>query len=269
MNENSENDAPRPSEPVEAPVPSDPAETRDPSAPMEAPDRRRIVRERRRKRFDAKIETRSQWWRAWVSMFFVDHGFFRYIYLNKHQVAPGVFRAAQPAPHHIRKFAEEGGKTVLYLRHGIEFGSWQLEKDACARHGLKLVQVSLKSRELPPRKMLIELAKVYRAAERPVLFHCKSGADRTGLAGALWRLIVEESTIEEAREQLSPKYGHFRSSRTGILDALIDAYERDFKVESMPFMKWARKKYDPEAIAADFNPTSSWSFIVDKILHRE
>lgn len=202
-------------------------------------------------------------------MFFVDHGFFRYIYLNKHQVAPGAFRAAQPAPHHIRKFAEEGGRTVLYLRHGIEFGSWQLEKDACAQHGLTLMRLGLKSRELPSLELLEELAEVFLTAERPVLFHCKSGADRTGLAGALWLLIVEGATVEEARKQLSPVYGHIRSSRTGVLDAMIDAYERDTKDAPKPFMDWARTDYDPVAIKAEFKPTSVWAFIVDRILNRE
>ncbi len=202
-------------------------------------------------------------------MFFVDHGFFRYFYLNKHEVAPGVFRSAQPAPHHIRRFAEQGGRTVLYLRHGTEFGSWQLEKEACEEHGLELVQLGLKSRELPSPELLEELAEIFLKAERPVLFHCKSGADRTGLAGALWRLIVEDSTIEEAREQLSPKYGHFSNSRTGILDALIDSYENDTKDAPLKFMDWARKKYRPNRIKRHFKPTSFWGFLVDKILRRE
>jgi protein tyrosine/serine phosphatase len=237
--------------------------------PLTAGEQRHARRERRRRRFDAPIDKRSHWWRAWASMFFVDHGFFRYIYLNKHEVAPGVFRAAQPAPHHIRQFAEQGGKTVLYLRHGIEFGSWQLEKEACEQYGLTLIQVGLKSRELPSLELLEELAEVFLTAERPVLFHCKSGADRTGLAGALWRLIVEGASVEEAREQLSPKYGHIRSSRTGVLDAMIDAYERDTKDDPKPFMDWARESYDPEAIKAGFKPTSIWGFIVDKILRRE
>lgn len=230
---------------------------------------RAAQRERRRRRFNAPIGKRSHWWRAWASMFFVDHGFFRYLYLNKHEVSPGVYRAAQPAPHHIRQFAEQGGRTVLYLRHGTEFGSWQLEKDACEKYGIALIQLGLKSRELPSLELLEELAEVFLTAERPVLFHCKSGADRTGLAGALWRLIVEGSTVEEAREQLSPKYGHVRSSRTGILDAMIDAYERDTKDAPKPFMDWARQDYDPEAIKAAFKPASAWSFLVDFILRRE
>jgi len=239
------------------------------AAPLSAGEKREAQRNRRRRRFNAPIEKPGHWWRAWASMFFVDHGFFRYIYLNKHEVAPGVFRAAQPAPHHIRQFAEQGGRTVLYLRHGVEFGSWQLEKDACERYGLTLIQLGLKSRELPSLEMLEELAEVFLTVERPVLFHCKSGADRTGLAGALWLLIVEGASIEEAREQLSPKYGHIRSSRTGVLDAMIDAYERDTKDAPEPFMEWARKSYDPEAIKAGFQPTSVWGFIVDKILRRE
>jgi protein tyrosine/serine phosphatase len=56
---------------------------------------------------------------------------------------------------------------------------------------------------------LRELLSLLRKAPKPVLIHSKSGADRSGLAAAIFKYAIASRPVEEARAQLSIRYGHF------------------------------------------------------------
>ena len=58
--------------------------------------------------------------------------------------------AAEPRPDRLVRRAQ-GGRTIVNLRGGREHGSWPLEREACERHGLALVDFVLRSREAPDR----------------------------------------------------------------------------------------------------------------------
>ena len=62
---------------------------------------------------------------------------------------------------------------------------------------------------------MLGMAAFLAKLEYPVLVHCKSGADRAGLFAALFLILREGATVAEAREELSPRYGHFRHAKTG------------------------------------------------------
>src|SRR5262249_46216013 len=76
---------------------------------------------------------------------FIDHGIFRLFYLNKHRLGKNAWRAAQPAPHHIRTFARQGVRTIINLRGERLCGSYWLEQAECERHGIKLVNFQVRS----------------------------------------------------------------------------------------------------------------------------
>lgn len=220
-------------------------------------------------RWQRPLATRRDRLSAWTNMLLADHGFLRLIYSNTAVVAPGVWRSAQPAPHNLRRFAEAGGKTVVTLRGGLTFGSLPIEREACARLGLAFESFTLRSRGLPSREELARLEAFFRRIERPVLFHCKSGADRAGFASALWLMLIEGAPVEQARRQLSLRYGHLRQSKTGVLDAFFDAYERETAGRDIGLSKWIATEYDPERIAAAFHARGWASLLIDDILKRE
>jgi protein tyrosine/serine phosphatase len=206
--------------------------------------------------------------RAWANMVVVDHGIFRLAYLNLHPVGARAWRSAQPAPHQLRAFAARGGRTVVSLRGGQAFGSLPLELEACARHGLDFRNFVLRSRSLPSREELEEAARLFDEIAYPVLFHCKSGADRAGFMAAVYLLVAEGAPLAEARRQLSLRYGHVRHGKTGVLDAFFDAYERDTGGET-PLMDWVRTAYDRDAITREFHATGWGSFLTETVLRRE
>ncbi len=127
-----------------------------------------------------------------------------------------------------------------------------LEEEACEAVGIGMKYVELASRSAPKKNSLLELLDIFDSVDRPFLMHCKSGADRAGLASALYLLHVEKAPLSVAREQLSFRYLHIKSSKTGVLDHLLDTYEEDTADAPMPIREWVEKRYDQEALAASF-----------------
>lgn len=206
---------------------------------------------------------------AWSNMLFSDHGVFRLFYLNEHRLTDEFARSAQPAPHDIARLARQGFRTIINLRGGREHGAWPLQREACEVNRLELREFTLRSREAPDRELLLALPKFLDSIAYPALAHCKSGADRVGLFSALYVLIRLGGSAAEARRQLSFRFGHARFAKTGVLDAFIDAYERDGESKGLAFMDWVRDVYDPAALSAEFHENFWASLLIDRILKRE
>lgn len=220
-------------------------------------------------RWDREIESWTAHAHAWANMLFVDHGVFRLLYQNLGRVSDGLWRSAQPSPGQIARFAQNGGRTIVNLRGGREHGSWPLERDACRRHGIALVDLVLRSREAPDRATMLGLAAFLDGLAYPALVHCKSGADRAGLFAALFLILREGASVGQARRELSPRYGHFRHAKTGILDAFLDAYEREGEAKGLRFAQWVEQVYDPEALTRSFQPRLWSTLIADRLIRRE
>ncbi|GJD47314.1 hypothetical protein OPKNFCMD_0020 [Methylobacterium crusticola] len=208
--------------------------------------------------------------RAWANMLLVDHGVFRLAYLNRHQVGRGgLWRSAQPAPHDLAWFRRRGVRTVISLRGGREHGSWQLQREACEREGLALVEFVVRSREAPDRATLLAARDFFAGIAYPAVLHCKSGADRAGFAAALYLILHEGRPVREAARQLSPRFGHFRFAKTGILDAFFERYLAEGEARGLGFLDWIERVYDPDALRRDFR-AGFWSdVVVDRLLRRE
>lgn len=220
-------------------------------------------------RWDRPIGGPGQRLRAWANMLLVDHGIFRLAYLNAHRVTQRLWRSAQPAPHQIARFARHGVKTIVNLRGGREHGSWPLQKEACERHGIALVDFVLRSRGAPDRATILAAKDFFATLEAPALVHCKSGADRAGFFSALYLLVHEGRSLDEAMRQLSWRYGHFRFAKTGILDAFFEAYRREGETKGLAFLDWVETVYDPERLEREFKPGLVSSLIADRLIRRE
>lgn len=221
-------------------------------------------------RFERPISGTAGRLAAWANMLLVDHGVFRLAYLNRHRVGAGkIWRSAQPGPHQLARFRVEGIRTVISLRGGREHGSWPLQREACERHGLTLVEFVLRSREAPDRATILEAKRFFEGIDYPAVMHCKSGADRAGLAAALYLILHEGRPVAEAARQLSARYGHFRFAKTGILDAFFARYLAEGEPRGLDFLTWVETVYDPEALKRDFRPGFWSDVVVDRMIRRE
>ena len=154
---------------------------------------RRAIRQRTTKARQAVVENAPAWARtrfgrpaAYLELMLADHGVFRFLYLNRHRLAKDAWRAAQPAPQDIRRFARDGVRTIINLRGPRDCSSYNLEKAACDRHGIFLVNYQVRSRAAPTVAEIKGAQALFEQVEYPILMHCKSGADRAGLMSALW-----------------------------------------------------------------------------------
>jgi protein tyrosine/serine phosphatase len=98
--------------------------------------------------------------------------------------------------------------------------------------------------------------------------HCKSGADRAGIMSALYLLLRQSATLDEASKQLALKYLHIRQSKTGLLDAFLETY-RPFEADGMTFIDWVDQHLDPADITSQFRSKGWANRLVDSILRRE
>ena len=222
-----------------------------------------------RARTDARAPASVKRALDYFDLFFMDHHVFRSIYLNLHEIAPGVWRSAQPSPRQIALFARRGIKTIVNLRGERDCGSYRLQVEACRRHGIKLVNFQLRSRQAPPVEVFHEARKLFNELEYPILFHCKSGADRAGLMSTFFMYMKGDKSIAEAVKQLSLKFGHFKQSETGVLDYLFERYMADNDAEPMTFFEWLETRYDPAEIKRNFRSQGWANVIVNRALQRE
>ncbi len=265
-------------EPPQTPPTSDPLR---PDAVMAPPKtakeaKRQSRRLRAQERWESALETPGARLRAWLDMLFADHGVIRAVYLNLHPVGGEAFRAAQPLPGQIARLARrEGLKAVISLRGGVLHGSYPLEREVCEREGLVFTRAVLRSRGLPSREEFAAVETLIAETPTPVLFHCKSGADRAGFMAALWMVLREGRTAAEASGQLSLRYGHLSKGPTGVLDRFF-AEAAAAESRGVPFRTWIETGYDREAIEAAHRASArkGWlsraaGWITDRLLRRE
>jgi len=216
------------------------------------------------------LKTRWQIFRAYTTSALVDHGIFRYFYQNFHEIAPGVFRSSQPTPGQLAKAKLLGVRTIINLRGANESAShYLLERNACTALGLTLIDFTVHSRDLPTPEVLRCAIKLFDDIAYPVLFHCKSGADRTGFMGALFLLTHNHRPISDALKQLSWGFGHFRQSKTGILDHFFETY-RDYQENTgKSFTVWINEDYERETLKQSFLEDRWVSLCIDRVLRRE
>lgn len=233
------------------------------------PETRYARRMARIARWDKPLASGADRLRAWLHMLLADHGVFRVLYLNKHRVSEKLWRSAQPAPHQIARLKAQGIRTIVNLRGGREHGSWQLQKDICDRLGITLTEFVVRSRGAPDRETILSAKTFFDDLAYPAIMHCKSGADRAGFVAVLYLIVHEGRSVDAAMRQLSARFGHFRFSKTGILDAFFERYRREGEALGIPFITWVETIYDPEALERDFRP-GFWSHVlVDRIMRRE
>lgn len=118
-------------------------------------------------------------------------------------------------------------QTVINLRGENASETWyDNEKAALDAKGVTLVDIRMSASALPPREELLKLYDTFLTAAEPILIHCQAGADRTGAAAAIWRMVVLGDQREQAAQELCICYGHFEPI-TPAMDELVRIFQPD------------------------------------------
>ena len=159
---------------------------------------------------------------------------------NQHEVVPGLlYRSAQlPAREFVGLAKQVGLRTVINLRGENVGREWYDDQfRAAGELGVDFINYRMSaSRELSVAQMT-ELAQILRQAPKPLLIHCGSGSDRTGLACALF-LLEAGHPPEAVAYQLSLRFGHFPFlwSRSWAMDDSLKAYAETHRLPALKLL---------------------------------
>lgn len=148
---------------------------------------------------------------------------------NLHAVSEGVlYRSGQLSKQQFADAIREHKlQSILNLRGGHPGEAWYDDEIAAAQEaGIGHYNYPISAKRKLTREQIEPILEIVRNAPKPLLIHCRSGADRSGLVAALFRLSVELASPEEADRQLSLRYGHFPylTSKTGAMDESFWAF---------------------------------------------
>ncbi|MBC3386200.1 tyrosine-protein phosphatase [Pseudomonas sp. SWRI179] len=139
---------------------------------------------------------------------------------NLYQMSPTLYRSSLP----------DGGAVPLLtkLRIGtvITFLP-QSDKRWLSTPGIEQVQLPYRTNHVDDSDILRALRAVQAAeAKGPVLMHCKHGSDRTGLVAAMYRVVVQGWSKEDALNEMTEGgFGdshHFKDGVRYMMQADVD-----------------------------------------------
>ena len=116
---------------------------------------------------------------------------------NLNRVTPRLYRSAQPDAAGMRELEKLGVKTVIDLR--------DLNDDAKEARGtkLRLLRVKMDAWHIEDEDIAEALALLRRKENGPFLVHCHHGSDRTGLVCAMYRIVEQRWSREDAIRELT------------------------------------------------------------------
>ena len=168
---------------------------------------------------------------SWASYF--------YLYGNFHKVDNDVYRSAQLFSFNMPYYLEKHNiKSILNMRN-LETSQgkdwYENEKEISRNMNIAHIDYPIFNREEASMTQMNEIVRIIKNAPKPLLIHCKAGADRTSLASALYRYAIR--TDKNAEEELSILYGHFPwlGSKTGAMDRSFKKYQSATNLSLLQF----------------------------------
>ncbi len=209
---------------------------------------------------------------AYLDYLWKDHAYLRLGFQNAHWISPELVRTNQPWPFHLAWWRRQGVRSVINLRGGgFETSFYVLEREACRRLGLVLIDFPVSSREAPSAAQVLAAKSLFQTVAYPAVMHCKSGADRAGLMSVLYAHFRLGMPLRQAvAQELNGRHLHLREGKTGVLDYVFERYFAEGEPRGETFEAWVqRPDYDPKAIKAAFKPAWLGGLITERLLRRE
>ena len=139
---------------------------------------------------------------------------------NFYRLDAKVYRGAQPDEAGFEELQDRGIRNILSFR---EYHADHPENPA----DFKLDRVKMAAGSITTEQV-VESLRIIKRSEGPVLLHCWHGSDRTGMVSAMYRIVFQGWSKEEAIDELvNGGYGHhawlYRNIPEFIREAEIEA----------------------------------------------
>ena len=140
---------------------------------------------------------------------------------NLFQMSPTLYRSALPDSHAQPLLATLQIATVINFLPEAD-STW------LKTPGVTQVQLPYRTNHVDDQDVLAALRAIQTAQARgPVLMHCKHGADRTGLMSAMYRVVVQGWSKEEALKEMTQggfgENAHYKDGAKYLMNADIPA----------------------------------------------
>jgi hypothetical protein len=145
-----------------------------------------------------------------------------------------AYRSAQLWPSELEAVIEQSGiRSIVSLVPPAPDEDWyRAELAVSSARGIVRYEMPLSAQTELTSDQLRELLLLLRTVPKPVLIQSRNGADRCGLAAAIFKYAIAARPVEEAKKQLSIRYGHFPYLWSGT--EAMDASFRRFLLEQRP-----------------------------------
>lgn len=142
---------------------------------------------------------------------------------NLYSINDSIYRSEQPSKKGFKTLEEAGVKTILNLRRLRNDSTKARDTDLTLEH------IPLATKHITENQIL-DVLKVIKDAEKPLLIHCWHGSDRTGVIVAANRMVFEDWTKEEAIEEFKEKkFGYHKKRYPNLLSLLENLNVEDLK----------------------------------------
>jgi protein tyrosine/serine phosphatase len=115
---------------------------------------------------------------------------------NLHRLTPTLYRSEQPTALGMRNLEKLGIRTVINLR------AFNDDLDELRGTALRAVHVPVHTWHLETEDIVAVMRELRRPENGPFLIHCQHGADRTGLMSAVYRMLEQNWSAEDALQEL-------------------------------------------------------------------
>jgi protein tyrosine/serine phosphatase len=131
---------------------------------------------------------------------------------NLYKITDNLYRSQQPSENGIKTLKRRLGiKTIINLR------AFHSDKRKGRGQGLLTEELSVKTWHIEDEDVVKVLSLLRKQGNGPFLIHCQHGADRTGLMSAMYRIVEQGWTKEDAvSEMVNGGYG-FHAIWTNII----------------------------------------------------
>lgn len=123
---------------------------------------------------------------------------------NLHKVNDSLYRSRQPTAQGMRSLADS-----LHIGTVINLRAFHDDHKLLAGTGMRLEEIDIKTWHIEDEDVIRALRIIRWNGQGPYLVHCLHGADRTGTINAMYRMVFQGWTREEAmREMREGGYGY-------------------------------------------------------------
>jgi protein tyrosine/serine phosphatase len=116
---------------------------------------------------------------------------------NLHRLTPTLYRSEQPTALGFRNLEKMGIRTVINLR------AFNSDDDEVRGTSLRTERVKILTWNVDDDHVIDVMRMLQKTENGPFLIHCQHGADRTGLMSAMYRVLEQGWTVDDAVAELT------------------------------------------------------------------